>query len=161
MTQKYDIKNFINNLELRFFPDAVLREHSHEICTFDNNLQEFAQHMFSFMIAHNGIGLAAPQIGLLRRIITVDLENMEKVLINPVILSFSPEKENEAERCLSIPNQLYDISRDFAVEISAKNTEGKNLHFEVAGLAARVLQHEIDHLNGRLICDKGTRVENY
>jgi len=161
MTQKYDIKNFVNDLEVRIFPDAVLRECSDEIYSFDNDLKEFAHHMFSFMIAHNGIGLAAPQIGLLRRIITVDLEKIEKVLINPVILSYSKEKDNEIEECLSIPDQLYDVNRDYSVEISAKNINGKNLHFEIKGLAARVLQHEIDHLDGCLICDKGTKVENY
>ena len=143
-------------LELRFFPDTILRKHSKPVYTFDKALQGFADQMFAFMKAHRGIGLAAPQVGVLYRIITADVEGEEKLLVNPQILSSSFNIQTEAEGCLSIPNQSYDVDRFLRVEVRARSPEGRRIHFEASGIFARVYQHEIDHLNGILICDKGS-----
>jgi len=143
-----------NNLALRYYPDQVLRKSSSLIHTYDKALQDFAYQMFSFMQASNGIGLAAPQIGILYRIITIDSEEMERFLINPEIIRSSSNKDIEEEGCLSLPDQWYNINRSLEVEVKARSPEGKKFHFTATGLNARIIQHEIDHLNGILICDK-------
>ncbi len=143
-----------NKLALRYYPDQVLRENSSLVHTFDKALQDFAYQMFSFMQASKGIGLAAPQVGILYRIITIDSEGMERFLINPEIISSSSDKDVEEEGCLSLPDQWYTINRSLEVEVKARSPEGKKLHFTTKGLNARIIQHEIDHLNGILICDR-------
>jgi len=142
------------NLALRFYPDQVLRKNSSLVHTFDKALQDFAYKMFSFMQKSKGIGLAAPQVGILYRIITIDSEGMEKFLINPEIINSSSDKNTEQEGCLSLPDQWYNINRFLELEVKARSPEGKKLHFNAQGLNARIIQHEIDHLNGILICDK-------
>jgi len=145
------------NLKLRLFPDAILRKHAGPVHTFDTAMQNFADQMYAFMKEHLGIGLAAPQVGVLYRIITIDIECVEKFLINPEILSSSSDRDIERERCLSLPEQSFDIDRSLKIEVRGWSLEGRRLHFETNGLHARVLQHEIDHLNGILICDKSKR----
>lgn len=147
-----------NYLELRLFPDTILRNYSKPIHTFDKTLERFADQMYAFMKAHRGIGLAAPQVGVLFRIITIHVEGVEKFLVNPEILSSSPDSYSDQEGCLSIPGKWFDVNRFYKVEVCARSPEGKKIHFEAEGLIARILQHEIDHLNGILICDKGLEV---
>lgn len=144
------------NLVLHFFPDRVLREISSPVHTFDKALQNFADQMFTFMQANRGIGLAAPQVGVLYRVITIDAEGLEKTLVNPEIFFSSSDNDTDEEGCLSIPGKWFDINRLYKVEVSARSPEGEKLHFEVQGLNARIIQHEIDHLNGILICDKSS-----
>jgi len=146
------------DLELRLFPDTILRKHAKPVHTFDKALQGFADQMFAFMKAHGGIGLVAPQVGVLYRVVVIDVEDVDKLLVNPEILSSSSDIQTEIEGCLSLPEQWFDVDRSLTVEVLARSPEGRKLHFEVSGLNARVLQHEIDHLNGILICDKGVEV---
>ena len=141
-------------LTLHFYPDQVLKKNAYPIHTFDAALKDFAHKMYTFMQVSRGIGLAAPQVGLLYRVITMDAPGMEKFLINPKIISFSSDNDIEEEGCLSIPGELYALSRSCQVEVKARSPEGKKLHFEAKGLNARIIQHEVDHLNGILICDK-------
>lgn len=145
------------NLVLHFYPDQVLTKNSNPVRTFDTALQEFVEKMYNFMQIHQGIGLAAPQLGVLFRIITIDTGNQNKFLINPEIITASSDNDTLQEGCLSIPGEWFDINRSLKIEVRARSPEGKKLHFEAQGMNARVIQHEIDHLNGILICDKFSR----
>jgi peptide deformylase len=147
-------------LRLRIYPDPVLREIANPVGKFDKRLLNFSEQMLDFMKRYKGIGLAAPQVGYLYRVITIDIEGTEKCLVNPEILSSSSDSNTATEGCLSLPEKWYDVNRQFQVEIRARNPNGKTFHVEAKGLHARVLQHEIDHLNGILIRDKGTEIEN-
>jgi peptide deformylase len=147
-------------LTLRFYPDQVLREVAKDVHTYDTALQWLADQMFAFMKTYIGIGLAAPHVGVLYRIVVADVEGVERCLVNPELLSFIEENDTDTEGCLSIPERLFDVGRSLKIEIRARSPQRKGLHFEAEGLAARVLQHEIDHLNGILICDKGIEIEN-
>lgn len=142
------------SMGLRIFPDKILREYAEPVHTFDKALESFTEQMFAFMTEYKGIGLAASQVGVLYRVITINIEEVERFLINPEILSSSSDHQREEEGCLSIPDKWFDVNRSYEIEVKARNPEGKKLHFKASGLNARVLQHEIDHLNGILICDK-------
>lgn len=141
-------------LALHYYPDQVLRKNAHPVHTFDKALRDFAHKMYTFMQMSRGIGLAAPQVGLLYRVITMDAPGMDKFLINPEIIAFSFDDDVDEEGCLSLPGELYALSRPCQIEVQARSPEGKKLHFETKGLNARIIQHEVDHLNGVLICDK-------
>ena len=104
-----------NYLELRLFPDTILRNYSKPIHTFDKTLERFADQMYAFMKAHRGIGLAAPQVGVLFRIITIHVEGVEKFLVNPEILSSSPDSYSDQEGCLSIPGKWFDVNRFYKI----------------------------------------------
>jgi peptide deformylase len=146
-------------LELYLYPDQVLREIANSIHTYDEALQWFADQMYAFMRTNQGIGLAASQLGVLYRIVTADVKNVERRLVNPEILSSSQENDMDNEGCLSIPERTFEVGRSLKIEVRARNPKGKSLHFEAEGLAARVLQHEIDHLNGILICDRRVEIQ--
>lgn len=138
--------------------DQVLEKVAKDVHTYDAALQWFAGHMFVFMKANKGIGLAAPQVGALYRIVTADVDGVEKCLVNPEILSSSQEHDTDTEGCLSIPERLFGVERSVKIEVRARGPQGQCLHFEAEGFTARVLQHEIDHLNGILICDRGVEI---
>ena len=144
-------------LTLHYYPDQVLRKNAHSVHTFDKALQDFVSHMYTFMQNNRGVGLAAPQVGILYRVITIDAPGLEKFLVNPEIISFSWDNDFNEEGCLSLPGKLYTLSRPYEIEVKARSPEGKKLHFEAEGLQARIIQHEIDHLNGILICDKSCK----
>ena len=146
-------------LKLHIYPDRILKRAANTVDTYDRALQWLANQMLAFMRVNNGIGLAAPQVGIPYRIITADVKGVEKCLVNPEIITCCPETVTDAEGCLSIPSRLFKVERYFKVEVRARCPEGRYLHFEADGLAARIMQHEIDHLNGRLICDHGEETE--
>jgi peptide deformylase len=113
--------------------------------------------MFEIMHKERGIGLAAPQIDIGKRIIVVDTgeeRSRRLALINPEILEFSDNLEPYEEGCLSVPRLLADVVRPAEIVIRGINTNGNEVEFEASGLMARVLQHEIDHLNGILFIDR-------
>ncbi|MBN1759278.1 MAG: peptide deformylase [Chitinispirillaceae bacterium] len=144
----------LKRLQLRVLPDQVLRSVGADIETFDKGLQDFAKRMLSFMRKKGGIGLAAPQVGVLRRIVVVGVHGQEMVLINPSIMPVTTDSDTKTEGCLSIPDETYDVTRLFQIEVRARDVKGKKLNFAAHNLLARVIQHEIDHLDGVLICDK-------
>ena len=146
------------HMKLRVFPDTVLRKYAQPVHTFDQELQWFADQMFEFMKTHRGIGLATPQIGILYRVIVVDSKDINKSLVNPKILVSSTDNHREDEGCLSLPEQWFAVDRSLTVEVCARSPEGRELHFEASGLNAGILQHEIDHLNGILIYDRGVKI---
>jgi peptide deformylase len=144
----------LRQLQLRVLPDQALRKVCMNIEAFDKRLQAFARKMLSFMKRAKGIGLAAPQVGILQRIVVVGAHALEMVLVNPSIMPITTDSDTKMEGCLSIPDQTYNVTRLFQIEVRACDAEGKKLHFAAHDLLARVIQHEVDHLDGVLICDK-------
>lgn len=135
--------------------DPVLRKISRPIEKFDDRLKELVEDMFDTMYEANGVGLAGPQIGLLRRVVVIDTgEPGEKLaLVNPVIMEMEGE-QCEIEGCLSVPKKNGYVFRPAKTTVKAQNTDGE--WFEVVGenLLSRALCHEIDHLDGHLFTDK-------
>jgi len=108
--------------------------------------------------AKNGIGLAAPQVGQLLRVIVIFLENKKIVLINPKIVHFSWRKKIAEEGCLSIPGTFGLVKRSKGIKVHAYDENGKKMKFKAKNLFARVIQHEVDHLDGVLFIDKSEKI---
>ncbi len=141
-------------LLLRVDPDSVLRQTAVSVRTFDDSLEAFINEMMILMQERQGLGLAAPQVGVLQRIIVVNTDEDPIGFVNPEILTF-PGSSIMLEGCLSLPDVQVDVMRNAKIEIRGKDSRGEELYFEAEGLLARILQHEVDHLNGVLICDYG------
>ena len=156
-TKKKKKLQFINELKrrpltLRLYPDSILRKKAVPVQLFNTVLQDFANDMLFFMEQHEGIGLAAPQVGILQRIVVADIGDGAICLVNPEIVAGSGT-EDMNEGCLSLPGYTVDINRNKSIKIRGKTLKGEKTVLELDGLLARVLQHEVDHLNGTLICD--------
>ena len=134
---------------LRYEGDEVLSKQAREITVFDEKLKELAADMFETMHKWDGLGLAGPQIGILKRIVVIDLyeEGMQFVLINPVIVETKGEQLVD-EGCLSFPNQFGKVKRPKEVTVEAQDLDGKKFKLTGKDLLAQALCHEIDHLNG-------------
>jgi peptide deformylase len=149
-------------LDIRYDPDPILRDKAKRIKTFDASLRKLAADMFETMRANAGVGLASPQIGLSIRLLVAeyvpDKEEKERgfkiALCNPEIVKVSDEKATGPEGCLSIPGWVGDVPRHLAVTVKAQTPEGKEVRIKAHDYYARVLQHEIDHLNGVLFTDR-------
>jgi peptide deformylase len=142
-------------LKIVTYPNKILRKKAQEIeNVLDPKIQELAKGMIKAMGKGKGIGLAAPQVGKSLSLITIDFQDNPLVLFNPKINFFSKKKEEAEEGCLSLPKQFGQVERSHKVRVKAVDSEGKKIKFKAEGLFARVLQHEIDHLNGILIIDK-------
>lgn len=139
-------------LALRIYPDPILREEASPIILFDRKLHDLLENMLLLMKNHRGIGLAAPQIGVVRRIVVADIGQGPLKLVNPQIVTRAGD-ETMPEGCLSLPGSFPEIRRNTHIEVNARDVRGKPFRFEASGLLARILQHEIDHLDGKLICD--------
>jgi len=147
-------------LQLRIYPDPILREQCAKVETFDKALADFADEMIDAMRWERGIGLAAPQVGDHRRvIIALQMEDIDHtdapplVLVNPVVTSRSKDTWEHEEGCLSIPGINAGIIRSRTIEVDYDDVDGKHQRIAAEDMFARVLQHEIDHLNGRLFID--------
>lgn len=146
--------------EIVLMGDPVLRRSADEVTVFDDELEALVKDMFETMYHADGIGLAAPQIGLSQRIIVVDLRVQEGeeprtvALVNPEVTWESDEAEKESEGCLSIPGLEEVVKRPLSVRVEGKDPTGADLVVEADGLFARALQHEIDHVNGILFLDR-------
>jgi peptide deformylase len=140
---------------LRYEGDEILNKRAREIDVIDDKIKELAQDMMDTMHKWDGLGLAAPQVGVLKRIIVIDLyeENTQFVLINPVIISTKGEQECE-EGCLSFPNKFGKVRRPKEIVVEALNLDGKKVRVEGKDLLAQCLSHEIDHLDGHLFVEK-------
>lgn len=135
-------------------PDPVLREEAKEVTKFNSNLQKLLKDMADTMYDAEGVGLAAPQIGISKRVIVVDVgdENGLVEMVNPVII----EQEGEQlgpEGCLSIPNLNGDVLRADRIVVTGQDSTGKTFTVQAQGYFARAFQHEVDHLNGILFTD--------
>ena len=147
-------------LQLRYYGDSVLRKRAEPVQEITYSEIKLAEEMLMTLYATgNGIGLAATQVGILKRFLIVDLgENEDEkfellMLFNPEILSVEGESVAE-EGCLSIPDLRADVKRPEKIVVKAMDLRNKEIEFEADGLLARVLQHEIDHLNGTLFIDR-------
>ena len=141
--------------EILRFGDKRLREHSEEVTVFDEELWELLDDMHETMAAADGIGLAAPQVGVAKRVVVIDLgEETGKIeLINPVITAMRG-KQLEPEGCLSYPKKRGVVKRPARIKAKAFDRYGKLMVYKAGGLLARAFCHEIDHLNGILYKDK-------
>ncbi len=135
---------------LRYEGDEILSKKSREIEVIDDRIKELAEDMFDTMHKYDGLGLAGVQVGILKRIIVIDLyDDVSKFcLINPEIVEKSDETVEIEEGCLSFPNQFGKVIRSVKVKVKALDLDGKRVTLEAEGLLAQALQHEIDHLNG-------------
>jgi peptide deformylase len=141
---------------LVYYGNQTLREKALGIKNIDDGLLDLIESMFNIMYRASGIGLAAPQVDVGKRLIVVDLEHYQgpaMALINPVITKRSSSLEPYEEGCLSVPGITADIIRPVEISVDAVSPEGKELSFDADGLLARVIQHEIDHLDGILFID--------
>ena len=143
--------------EIRVIGDPVLREHALEVETFDRALRKLAKRMIRIMHDAPGVGLAAPQVGTLQRLLVYDVEDDPKVLVNPVLDEFSDENEESDEGYLSVPGVTMPVERPVGVRVRAFDAAGEPLEFRAEGFEARVIQHEYDHLEGVLIVDRTSR----
>lgn len=139
--------------EIRTYGDSVLRRKATRLTKIDSETKQIAEKMVEAMIRANGVGLAAPQIGVSKRIIVLDLNDEFHVLVNPEIIESSEESAAIAEGCLSIPGVDADIDRKLRVHLRGVALDEKTIDIEGEGLMARAIQHEIDHLNGVLFVD--------
>jgi peptide deformylase len=149
-------------LELHYLGDRVLRQPAKRVTKIDDEVRQLVKQMLQTMYSEDGIGLAAPQVGVNKQIIVIDCE-LEKpdippyVLINPVITKTGQKLCSVQEGCLSIPQVFLDVIRPEAIEVSFKDEQGRPQKLKADGMLARVIQHEIDHLSGVMFVD---RVDN-
>lgn len=135
-------------------PDPVLRQNAADVGKLSKKTQQFIDGMLRIMKQANGVGLAAPQVGVLQKIIVIAPEGMKPtVFVNPVIVKAEGEVIGQ-EGCLSVPGLYGDVKRAEYVEVEAMDRRGREYAFELEGMPARVVQHEIDHLTGVLFIDK-------
>lgn len=135
-------------------PHPVLRQVATDVAEVGPKISKLVDDMLKIMKQANGVGLAAPQVGVGKRVIVIAPEGMRPLpLINPVIVEQSGEMIGQ-EGCLSIPGLYGDVTRSAAVVVEAYDRKGKPVTYEMEGMAARVVQHEIDHLDGVLFIDK-------
>ncbi len=150
--------------EIKTLKDPVLRKPAKKVAKVTPELRKLIDDMFETMRAANGLGLAAPQIGVLQRVFVVELEEDEATpgsgvpyaLINPEIVKSSEDREAGQEGCLSIPGWRGEVERPVKVVVRALDRDGQRVKLEFEGLVARAMQHELDHLDGVLFIDKLT-----
>lgn len=146
-------------LEIKTYPEKVLKEKALPVENIDGQIQRLIDDMIETMYAAPGIGLAAPQVGVSKRIIVLDVSVREEEkmplikIINPEIVNYEGETDSE-EGCLSLPGYTTTVKRAEKVLVRGLNREGMPVEIEGEGLLSRALQHEIDHINGTLLIDR-------
>ncbi len=145
--------------QIRSFGDPVLRTKARPIDRFDDALRTEIERMGELMDDAIGVGLAATQVGVLHRLLVyrTQMHGPLAALINPVIEWSGDETESMQEGCLSLPSVLVDVDRSVHVRVRAQDAHGEHIMIEASGLEARVIQHEVDHLDGVLILDRTSR----
>jgi peptide deformylase len=149
-------------LTLQFLGARVLRQPAKRIAKVDQSIRNLVREMLQTMYSENGIGLAAPQVGLNKQLLVIDCEPDEPttepmVLINPEIISYGQELCKIEEGCLSVPGVYLDVIRPEAITVAFKDENGRPQKISASGLLSRCIQHEMDHLNGVMFVD---RVDN-
>jgi len=139
---------------IRQYGDGVLRMKAREVDRFDDDLGRLVERMTALMHGANGVGLAANQVGVLSRLFVFVDEGEDRVLVNPAITKRSSETEVDDEGCLSLREVLVPVERSKAVTIEGLDASGERIELELEIPAARVVQHELDHLDGVLIIDR-------
>ena len=140
--------------QIRQYGDPVLRMRGAEVETFDDELVRVTERMKLLMHDADGVGLAATQVGILRRFFVATLDGEDRVLVNPVVTPVGSDVEVEQEGCLSLGPIRLPVERAARVKVEAKDETGEPVSFELEGADARVVQHELDHLDGTLIIDR-------
>ncbi|MDO4766321.1 MAG: peptide deformylase [Eubacteriales bacterium] len=138
---------------LRIVEDEVLRKRAKEVKEINDKIKVLVQDMFETMYEENGVGLAAPQVGILKRIFVIDVGEGPIAFINPEIIETSKETQTDIEGCLSIPGRRGYVVRPQKVKVKTLNLDGEEKIIEAEGLFARAICHENDHLNGQLFTD--------
>jgi len=144
--------------QIRQYPDPVLRLEASEIVDFDGDLEQLVERMIHLMQDARGVGLAANQVGILRRVFVIQADDDEepRALVNPVIVERSTDVDEDDEGCLSMQGVVVPVERPVRIRVDAKDEHGQEVTLELEGLPARVAQHELDHLDGVLILDRTT-----
>jgi peptide deformylase len=152
-------REMVARSQIRQYPEPVLREPARPVSEFSDDLRALVERMTRLMDDANGVGLAANQVGLLRRLLVYrpDREDAEaRALVNPEIVERSEETLSDEEGCLSLGPLRVPVDRHVAVSVNAQDEHGEPVRVDAEGLEARILQHEIDHLDGVLIIDRTT-----
>ena len=151
-TDKNNNEVIDTGLKILKYPNPILKQNSEPVTVFDDELAEFVQKLFLTMRASNGVGLAAPQVGISKRVAVVEYEDKSYVLINPKIISEDGEQDGE-EGCLSFPGIYANLKRPMKVKVQAQDVNGNLNIYEGEGYTARAFLHEMDHLDGRVFID--------
>lgn len=149
-------------LEILEFPDPRLRTIAQPVTTVDDSIRELIDNMFETMYAAPGVGLAATQVNVHRRIVVIDVsedQSQPHVFINPDITVLDDDLQPYDEGCLSVPGFYESVERPIHIRVDALDREGKPFSLEPAGLLAVCIQHELDHLNGKLFVDYISQVK--
>ena len=146
----------MSNLEIRLYPDPILKEKSQPVDQVNGEIKRFMDDLQQTMYQNRGVGLAAVQVGVLKRVIIVDVGEGLISLTNPEIVR-QRDRQFDPEGCLSLPGIFLDVKRAQEVTVKGLNRDGEEVFVEGSGLQARALQHEIDHLDGILILDRVPR----
>jgi peptide deformylase len=144
--------------QIRQYPDPVLRMQAREVESFDDDLRRLAERMTSLMRDASGVGLAATQVGIIRRLFVFQPDPDEDpiAVVNPVLVETSEEQAVDDEGCLSLVGVQMPVERPVTVKLGGRDLEGGELSLELSDHPARVVQHELDHLDGVLILDRTT-----
>jgi peptide deformylase len=144
--------------QVRQYPDPVLRMQARDVEDFDDDLASLVERMRHLLHDANGLGLAATQVGVLRRVFLFlpDPEEEAVALVNPKLVEPSDERVSDEEGCLSLQGVVIPVERHERVTVEATDSEGDEVRLELEGLPARIAQHELDHLDGVLILDRTT-----
>jgi peptide deformylase len=153
--------------DIKLIGEQVLRKKARKVTQFNDDLSALADDMVETMRSSNGVGLAAPQVGVSQRLIVVETPEDEDepdsghlyIVVNPKIIHGSKEQVDGIEGCLSIPGYVGEVTRYESVTIKGQDPKGRKMRINANGFLARVLQHEIDHLEGELFIDKLTSPE--
>lgn len=145
-------------MKIRTYGDPVLRRPAEPVETIDEETRRICEAMVEAMIRADGVGLAAPQIGISKQIIVLDVDGEFYVLVNPRLVETSEETESFTEGCLSVPGVHAEVSRSARATIEGTGLDGSPVRITGEGLLARAIQHEMDHLNGNLFVDRLTPV---
>lgn len=148
-------------LEIVTYPAPILRRQAEPVDRFDDELSEIIEEMIDIMYADDGVGLAAPQVNISKQLLVLDDRqgNGPMAVINPEIVWKSDEKEKMEEGCLSLPDIHVDVTRPISIHVRCQNAKGEELTIQAEGYFARILQHEMDHLNGVLLIDHASPIQ--
>ena len=151
---EHDMRKQVALSQIRQYGDPALRMRAGEVEVFDEELRRVAERMTALMHDADGIGLAANQVGIVRRLFVFSNEGEDHALVNPVLSQVGAETETDDEGCLSLGPVRVPVERATSVTIEGKDLDGQPARFELEGIGARCVQHELDHLDGTLIVDR-------
>ena len=140
--------------QVRQYGDPVLRMRADEVEEFDDELRKVGERMIALMHDAEGVGLAATQVGILRRFFVCTLDGEDRLFVNPVVAPLGKDTEVDTEGCLSLGSVRVPVERATKVKLEAQDADGAPVALELEGYPARVAQHEVDHLDGKLMLDR-------